>query len=49
MNDSREEEMEEDLQAVSNAVNVLKNMSIDIGNEIDTQNKSLSHICGVSL
>lgn len=43
-NDAREDEMEENLDAVGGIIGNLKNMAIDIGNEIDKQNKTIDRI-----
>ncbi|XP_043554271.1 synaptosomal-associated protein 23-like [Chiloscyllium plagiosum] len=45
-NDSREDEMEENLQQVGSIIGNLKNMAIDMGNEIDAQNKKIDSISG---
>lgn len=44
-NDAREDEMEENLDAVGSIIGNLKNMAQDMGNEIDSQNK---HIDGIN-
>ncbi|XP_041070318.1 synaptosomal-associated protein 23-like [Carcharodon carcharias] len=43
-NDSREDEMEDNLQQVGSIIGNLKSMAIDMGNEIDAQNKKISNI-----
>lgn len=43
-NDAREDEMEENLDAVGGIIGNLKNMAIDMGNEIDKQNKTIDRI-----
>lgn len=43
-NDAREDEMEENLDAVGSIIGNLKNMAIDMGNEIDKQNKTIDRI-----
>ncbi|XP_069774241.1 synaptosomal-associated protein 23-like [Narcine bancroftii] len=43
-NDSREDEMEENLQQVGSIIGNLKNMAIDMGNEIEAQNNKIDHI-----
>nr|XP_006135460.2 synaptosomal-associated protein 23 [Pelodiscus sinensis]XP_014435152.1 synaptosomal-associated protein 23 [Pelodiscus sinensis] len=43
-NDAREDEMEENLTQVGNILGNLKNMALDMGNEIDTQNKQIDRI-----
>jgi len=43
-NDQREDEMEENLQNVSNVIGNLKNMAIDMGNEISSQNMQIDRI-----
>ncbi|CAH3025524.1 unnamed protein product [Porites evermanni] len=42
--DAREDEMDENLGQVSNIVGNLKSMAIDMGNEIETQNRQLDRI-----
>lgn len=42
--DAREDEMDENLGQVSNIVGNLKSMAMDMGNEIDTQNRQLDRI-----
>ncbi|GFY41870.1 synaptosomal-associated protein 25 [Trichonephila inaurata madagascariensis] len=39
--DAREDEMEENMQQVSSIIGNLKNMAIDMGSEIDSQNQQL--------
>ncbi|TDG99061.1 hypothetical protein EPR50_G00206980 [Perca flavescens] len=43
-NDAREDEMEENLEAVGSIVGNLKMMAMDMGNEIDQQNKHIDNI-----
>ncbi|XP_026195637.1 synaptosomal-associated protein 23 isoform X2 [Anabas testudineus] len=43
-NDAREDEMEENLDAVGSIIGNLKNMAVDMGNEIDKQNKQIDGI-----
>uniref|UniRef100_A0A3Q1FKF4 Synaptosomal-associated protein n=1 Tax=Acanthochromis polyacanthus TaxID=80966 RepID=A0A3Q1FKF4_9TELE len=43
-NDAREDEMEENLDAVGGIIGNLKSMALDMGNEIDTQNKQIDRI-----
>ncbi|KAM9707497.1 synaptosome associated protein 23.1 isoform 1-T1 [Menidia menidia] len=43
-NDAREDEMEDNLQAVGSIIGNLKTMALDMGNEIDTQNKQIDRI-----
>ncbi|KAK3753328.1 hypothetical protein QZH41_015279 [Actinostola sp. cb2023] len=43
-NDDREDEMDENLGQVSNIIGNLKSMAVDMGNEIDTQNRQLERI-----
>uniref|UniRef100_A0A8C6TMI6 Synaptosomal-associated protein n=1 Tax=Neogobius melanostomus TaxID=47308 RepID=A0A8C6TMI6_9GOBI len=43
-NDAREDEMEENLDAVGGIIGNLKNMAMDMGNEIDKQNKHIDRI-----
>uniref|UniRef100_H3AX01 Synaptosomal-associated protein n=1 Tax=Latimeria chalumnae TaxID=7897 RepID=H3AX01_LATCH len=42
--DAREDEMDENLGQVSNIIGNLKNMALDMGNEIETQNKQIDRI-----
>ena len=42
--DAREDEMEENLQQVGSMVSNLRNMAVDMGNEIESQNKVLDRI-----
>lgn len=44
MNDAREDEMEENLEQVGSIIGNLKNMALDMGNEIDKQNKTIDRI-----
>jgi hypothetical protein len=43
-NDAREDEMEENMQAVGSVLSNLKNMAQDMGSEISKQNKQLDRI-----
>jgi len=43
-NDDREDEMDENLQAVDSILGNLKNMALDMGNEIDVQNKRIDRL-----
>lgn len=43
-NDAREDEMDENLQQVGSILGNLKNMALDMGNEIDSQNKMIDRI-----
>ncbi|XP_069064857.1 synaptosomal-associated protein 23 [Pleurodeles waltl] len=43
-NDAREDEMEENLEQVGNILGQLKGLAINMGNEIDTQNKQIDRI-----
>lgn len=43
-NDAREDEMEENLDAVGGIIGNLKSMALDMGNEIDSQNKQIDRI-----
>ncbi|XP_072284311.1 synaptosomal-associated protein 23 [Pyxicephalus adspersus] len=43
-NDAREDEMEENLNQVGSILGNLKSMALDMGNEIDTQNKQIDRI-----
>lgn len=43
-NDAREDEMEENLDAVGSIIGNLKTMAMDMGNEIDQQNKQIDNI-----
>ncbi|XP_042911091.1 synaptosomal-associated protein 25 [Parasteatoda tepidariorum] len=43
-NDAREDEMEENMQQVSSVLGNLKNMALDMGNEIDSQNVQVDRI-----
>ena len=45
-NDAREDEMEENMQAVGSILGNLKNMAQDMGDEIGKQNKDLERIGG---
>ncbi|XP_018415562.1 PREDICTED: synaptosomal-associated protein 23 isoform X3 [Nanorana parkeri] len=43
-NDAREDEMEENLNQVGSILGNLKNLALDMGNEIDSQNKQIDKI-----
>uniref|UniRef100_A0A8C6BMT9 Synaptosomal-associated protein 23 n=1 Tax=Monodon monoceros TaxID=40151 RepID=A0A8C6BMT9_MONMO len=43
-NDAREDEMEENLTQVGSILGNLKNMALDIGNEIEAQNQQIERI-----
>ncbi|KAM6180967.1 synaptosomal-associated protein 23 isoform 2-T2 [Erethizon dorsatum] len=43
-NDAREEEMEKNLTQVGNILGNLKNMALDMGNEIETQNRQIDEL-----
>ncbi|XP_058397336.1 synaptosomal-associated protein 23 isoform X2 [Diceros bicornis minor] len=43
-NDAREDEMEENLTQVGSILGHLKNMALDMGNEIDAQNRQIEKI-----
>lgn len=43
-NDAREEEMEENMQQVNTMIGNLKNMAIDMGSEIESQNQQLNRV-----
>lgn len=43
-NDAREDEMEENMEQVGSIIGNLKNMAIEMGTEIDQQNKSIDRI-----
>ncbi|KAG8449677.1 hypothetical protein GDO86_016354 [Hymenochirus boettgeri] len=43
-NDCREDEMDENLQQVGSILGNLKNMALEMGNEIDSQNKQIDRI-----
>uniref|UniRef100_A0A8C9AU86 Synaptosomal-associated protein 23 n=1 Tax=Phocoena sinus TaxID=42100 RepID=A0A8C9AU86_PHOSS len=43
-NDAREDEMEENLTQVGSILGNLKNMALDIGNEIEAQNRQIERI-----
>ena len=42
--DAREEEMEQNVAEVSNMIGNLRNMALDVGSEIDNQNKQIDRI-----
>ncbi|XP_043918908.1 synaptosomal-associated protein 25-like isoform X2 [Protopterus annectens] len=43
-NDARENEMDENLEQVSSILGNLKSMALDVGNELDTQNRQIDSI-----
>lgn len=43
-NDAREDEMEDNLETVGSIIGNLKTMAMDMGNEIDKQNKQIDNI-----
>ncbi|XP_040187859.1 synaptosomal-associated protein 23 [Rana temporaria] len=43
-NDAREDEMDENLQQVGSILGNLKSMALDMGNELDSQNKQIDRI-----
>ncbi|CAL8284472.1 unnamed protein product [Lota lota] len=43
-NDAREDEMEENLEAVGSVINNLKTMAMDMGGELDKQNKQIDRL-----
>ncbi|XP_020777275.1 synaptosomal-associated protein 23-like isoform X2 [Boleophthalmus pectinirostris] len=43
-NDAREDEMEENLEAVGGIIGNLRNMALDMGSEIDKQNKQIDRV-----
>lgn len=43
-NDAREGEMDENLEQVSGIIGNLRHMALDMGNEIDTQNRQIDRI-----
>lgn len=43
-NDARENEMDENLEQVSGIIGNLRHMALDMGNEIDTQNRQIDRI-----
>lgn len=43
-NDAREDEMEENLGAVGSIIGNLRSMAVDMGNEIDKQNRHIDNI-----
>ncbi|XP_031559305.1 synaptosomal-associated protein 25-like [Actinia tenebrosa] len=43
-NDDREDEMDENLGQVSNIIGNLKSMAVDMGNELETQNRQIDRI-----
>ena len=43
-NDSREDEMEQNLSEVSNAVGCLRDMAVQIGNQVNSHNRQLDRI-----
>jgi len=43
-NDAREDEMEQNMGEVSNMIGNLRNMAVDMGNEIEGQNRQVDRI-----
>ncbi|CAG7730907.1 unnamed protein product, partial [Allacma fusca] len=43
-NDAREEEMENNMEQINNMVGNIRNMALDMGGEIETQNRQLDRI-----
>lgn len=43
-NDARENEMDENLEQVGGIIGNLRHMALDMGNEIDTQNRQIDRI-----
>ena len=43
-NDAREDEMEQNVGEVSNMIGNLRNMAVDMGNEIEGQNRQIDRI-----
>ncbi|KAA0202605.1 hypothetical protein HAZT_HAZT002056 [Hyalella azteca] len=43
-NDAREDEMEENLGQVSSMIDNLRNMAVDMGSELDSQNRQISRL-----
>lgn len=43
-NDARENEMDENLEQVGSIIGNLRHMALDMGNEIDTQNRQIDRI-----
>ncbi|KAK7870001.1 hypothetical protein R5R35_011969 [Gryllus longicercus] len=43
-NDAREDEMEENMGQVSNMIGTLRNMALDMGSELENQNKQLDRV-----
>ena len=43
-NDAREDEMEQNVGEVSNMIGNLRNMAVDMGNEIEGQNRQVDRI-----
>ena len=43
-NDAREDEMEQNVSEVSGMIGNLRNMAVDMGNEIESQNRQLDRI-----
>ena len=44
MNDAREDEMEQNMVEVSGMIGNLRNMAVDMGNEIESQNRQIDRI-----
>ncbi|XP_017332296.1 synaptosomal-associated protein 25-B [Ictalurus punctatus] len=47
-NDARENEMDENLEQVGSIIGNLRHMALDMGNEIDTQNRQIDRIMDMS-
>lgn len=43
-NDAREDEMEQNLGEVSGMISNLRNMAVDMGNELESQNRQIDRI-----
>ncbi|XP_030050931.1 synaptosomal-associated protein 25 [Microcaecilia unicolor] len=48
-NDARENEMDENLEQVSGIIGNLRHMAVDMGNEIDTQNRQIDRINEIAI
>ena len=44
LSDDREEEMEENMQLVNTMIGNLRNMAVDMGNEVESQNRQVDRI-----
>lgn len=44
LNDAREDEMEQNMCEVSGMIGNLRNMAVDMGNEIESQNRQIDRI-----